>query len=106
VSRLTDALQRAHAVREQNRIGLQADAPACRLEEAPLPPVAAFDPALETGDLDAAHDHSRHVRRAIFAAAGVLLAILIAWYLFEAREQPQPAKSQGLKLEQELSPRR
>ena len=106
MSRLTDALQRAHAVREQNRVGLQADAPACRLEEAPLPPVAALDPALETGDLDVVHDNSRHVRRAIFGAAGVVLAILVAWYLIEARDQPQPAKPQGLKLEQEISPRR
>ena len=46
------------------------------------------------------------VRKLVLALTIATLAILVAWYLFEAREQPQPAKSQGLKLEQELSPRR
>ncbi len=105
MTRLTDALQRAHEVREQNRMGLQADAPACRLEEAPPPPVAGLDPMLETGDLGAVHDQSRPVRRAIFAVAGLVLAVLVAWYLLETREQPQPPKPPGLKLEQQISPR-
>ena len=107
MSRLLDALQRAHAVREQNRMGLRADAPACRLEEAPLPPVAAFDPALETGDLDRPRvRHEAKVRAAIFTAAGLALAILIGWYLLEAREPPPQPKPSVLKLEQQLSPRK
>ena len=105
MTRLTEALQRAHTLREQNRMGLQADAPACRLDEAPLPPIAAFDPALETVDLDPPGRAQTRVRFAIFAVAGLIFAVLVGWYLLEMRATGQPAKPDGagLKLEQRLS---
>ena len=104
MTRLDAALQRAHALREQKRMGLNADAPACRLDEAPLPPIAAHDPALVTVDLDPPRAPSR-VRRAIFTAAALALAMLVGWYVLEANETPQPSAkpSSGLKLEQRLS---
>lgn len=106
MTRLTEALQRAHSLREQNRMGLQADAPACRLDEAPLPAIAAFDPALETVDLEAQpRPAETRVRLAIFAVAGLILAILVGWYLLEVQATTQPPKPEGagLKLEQRLS---
>ena len=108
MTKLTQALQRAHAVREQNRMGLQADAPACRLEEAPLPAIAAFDPALETVDLEPRPRAAEaRVRLAIFSVAGAILALLVGWYLLEMQATTQPAKPEaagaGLKLEQRLS---
>jgi hypothetical protein len=106
VTRLIEALQRAHALREQNRMGLQADAPACRLDEAPLPAIAAFDPALETVDLEPPPRASEtRIRLAIFAVAGLILAILVGWYLLELQATTQPSKpdASGLKLEQRLS---
>ena len=104
MTRLDNALQRAHALREQKRMGLNADAPACRLDEAPLPPIAAHDPALATVDLDPPPQSSR-VRMAIFTAAAIVLAVLVGWYLLEAREATQrdDKPSSGLKLEQRLS---
>ena len=104
MTRLDDALQRAHALREEKRMGLNAEAPACRLDEAPLPPIAAYDPALVTVDLEPPRQ-AAPVRMAIFTAAAVILAILVGWYLFELREAPQPSAkpSSGLKLEQRLS---
>ena len=104
MTRLDTALQRAHELREQKRMGLNADAPACRLDEAPLPPIAAHDPALVTVDLDPPRAASR-VRMAIFTAAAVVLAALAGWYMLEAPDTPAPAgkASSGLKLEQRLS---
>jgi len=103
VTRLSEALQRAHALREQNRLGLQADAPACRLEEAPLPPL----PPLVDSEIAEMESPPRAnegmVRVAIFAAAGLILVLLFAWYFVASRETPPPAKPPSvLKLEYQL----
>ena len=105
MTRLDHALQRAHEVREQKRMGLNADAPACRLDEAPLPPIAAPDPALASVDLDAPSAAPQRMRTAIFTAAALILAALVGWYLLEARETTAPGDkpASGLKLEQRLS---
>ena len=106
MTRLSEALQRAHALREQNRLGLQADAPACRLEEAPLPPLPPLPPLVdsEIAEMESPPRASEGmVRVAIFAAAGLILVLIFAWYFVASRETPPPAKPPSiLKLEYEL----
>ena len=101
MTRLSEALQRAHALREQNRLGLQADAPACRLEEAPLPPLPPLVDD-ETPEMEPRANEGM-VRVAIFAAAGLILVLIFAWYFVASRETPPPAKPPSvLKLEYQL----
>ena len=103
MTRLSEALQRAHALREQNRLGLQADAPACRLEEAPLPPLPPLVDD-ETPEMESPpRANEGMVRIAIFAAAGLILVLIFAWYFVASRETPPPAKPPSvLKLEYQL----
>ena len=42
------------------------------------------------------------VRVAIFAVAGLILALLFGWYLVASRDTPQPAKPASMKLDYQL----
>jgi len=105
MTRLTEALQRAAALREQNRLDLQADAPACRLEEAPLPPLPPLVDT-ETPEMESPRANEGMVRVAIFAVAGLILALLFGWYLVASRDTSKPAKPGGMKLEYQIAPKK